>query len=283
MANLEQFGFHLLAHTDPSRCFSRASLHRAACAVVVLGIMLPWLGIATAQQEPSSLQTSKEGLEIEKLQPEVAKLKNDRFKVGSIGPAILGVVGIGFTIIATFKVTRLTLHGALDQSVHDKRLESYPGLWNATAPLALYFPSDDPPPVSTGPRDCRVMGRAISKWYFGGGGLLLSVDARDAYFRLARALTRASAVEELRVPIFPMDAEEISQEKVSEYREKLGGECIFNNVEVWPFGDQDWPFGNPVSEKENAHRFRDFIFLQYLSSDLRTKLTEDLRSRQKPS
>lgn len=226
MANLEQFGFHLLAHTDPSRCFSRASLRRAACALVVLGIMLPWLGIATAQQEPSSLQTSKEGLEIEKLQPEVAKLKNDRFKVGSIVPAILGVVGIGFTIIATFIVTRLTLHGALDQSVHDKRLESYPGLWNATASLALYFPSDDPPPVSTGPRDCRVMGRAISKWYFGGGGLLLSVDARDAYFRLARALTRASAVEELRVPIFPMDAEEISQEKVSEYREKLRGGSV---------------------------------------------------------
>lgn len=174
----------------------------------------------------NSLQTSKEGLEIEKLQPEVAKLKNDRFKVGSIVPAILGVVGIGFTIIATFIVTRLTLHGALDQSVHDKRLESYPGLWNATASLALYFPSDDPPPVSTGPRDCRVIGRAISKWYFGGGGLLLSVDARDAYFRLARALTRASAVEELRVPIFPMDAEEISQEKVSEYREKLRGGSV---------------------------------------------------------
>ena len=66
----------------------------------------------------------------------------------------------------------------LDQSVHDKRLESYPRLVKAAAPLAIYFPAGDLDPWVLGPDDCRAIGRAMSEWYFDGGGLLLSVPAR---------------------------------------------------------------------------------------------------------
>ena len=274
MTNLKQFGFQLSAHTHPNRCFSTASLRAAGCALVVLAIMLPWLGIAIAQQERSSPQSYKEGLEIEKLELEVAKLKKDSDEVPKWVPIVaLILVGV-LSGVVTILVARRTRRGALDQSVHDKRLNLYPKLVEATARLALYFPSDDPPPVSIGREDCRAMGRAMSEWYFGGGGLLLSVNARDAYFRLARALTRAS-FKKLRVPKFPTNSNDISKEDVDIYRKELGGKRVLRKVEKWCFEV-------PEPEKGNAGQFRDFIFLQYLSSDLRTKLTKDLRSRRPP-
>jgi hypothetical protein len=111
-----------------------------------------------------------------------------------------------------------------------------------------------------------------------GGGLLLSTEARDTYFRLARALTRASLAQDLKVPAFRKDAEDISVEKLNKYQEELCKlKFDLNDVE-------NWSFGGPGSEKEAlACRFRDFVFLQRLTSQLRTRLTEDLRSRRRPS
>jgi hypothetical protein len=117
----------------------------------------------------------------------------------------------------------------------------------------------------------------MSAWYFEGGGLLLSVKARDAYFRLIRTLTRASLAEELRVPIFPTDAEDISVEKVDKYGTELARTLKLDDVESWSFGD-------PITGGETpAVRFKDYVFLQRLSSDLRTTLAADLRGRRRPS
>jgi hypothetical protein len=78
----------------------------------------------------------------------------------------------------------------------------------------------------------------MSEWYFfTGGGLLLSVPARDAYFKLARALTRASSAEVLKVPTFPDDAEDISREKVDEYHCQLIQQKLdLDDIEMWTFG-----------------------------------------------
>ena len=105
----------------------------------------------------------------------------------------------------------------------------------------------------------------------------MSTEARDAYFRLARALTRASLAGELSVPVFPRDAEEISVEKVNEYRAELAAELDLDNVEKWKFG------ASGSETKKAAVKFKDFVFLQKLSSALRTKLSEDLRSRLAPA
>jgi hypothetical protein len=148
----------------------------------------------------------------------------------------------------------------------------YPDLVAATAQLALYFPSKP----SVGPSDCHVMGQAMSAWYFQNGGLLMSPAARDAYFRLARALTRASLAPELRAPLFPGDANRVSVSSVDRYRDELAGRGI---------GDvEKWEFGGPVAESgTTALRFKDFVFLQQLSSSLRTELSKDLHSRRRPS
>ena len=72
----------------------------------------------------------------------------------------------------------------------------------------------------------------MSDWYFEGGGLLMSVATRDAYFMLARALTRASLPKELIVPMFPNDAEYISVQKVNYYRnDRQPRRC--GELELW--------------------------------------------------
>ena len=275
MADLKQFLFQSSARTDHTRRFR--NLRAVVCAVACLGIVLPCLEVATAQQEPSALQRRKAELEVRKLELEVARLTEDR---GTLPSWLTGVLGLLAGVVGTATsvwVARRARLGTLDQSVHDKRLDAYPELVKATAPLAVYFPGGDPFAASIGRNECATMGRAMSDWYLGSGGLLLSVGARGAYFRLARALTRASLAEGLRVPTFPRDAGDISVEKLDTYRAELAREFDLDNVE-------DWSFGGPASEKDvPAYKFKDFVFLQRLSSALRTALSADLRSRRRPS
>jgi hypothetical protein len=142
------------------------------------------------------------------------------------------------TIGALWVVRRETL-GALDQSVHEKRLELYPKLVRATEPLALYFP----PQPTLDPAKCRAIGESLRTWYFEGGGILLSERARGAYFKLTRALTRASLATKLDVPVFPQDGQEISAEKVDIYKDELRQELTADRAEdTWSFRrKQRWP------------------------------------------
>jgi hypothetical protein len=245
---------------------------RAVGVFVILTIALARFGIAA--EDSAAVQKRKTDLEIEKLELEVSKLKNREL------PAwVTGVFGAVVGIVATagsIWVSRRTRFGALDQSVHVKRLDAYPEAVKATAPLAVYFPGYGPCTDAIGPAECHLMGEALSRWYFDGGGLLMSNGARDAYFKLARALTRASAAHEIRAPKFPKDADEISLKKLDKYR-KLFPQSKLDDVENWTFGDD-------VPETSSADgRFKDYIFLQRLSSALRTELSKDLRSRRRAS
>lgn len=245
---------------------------RALGAGLVLAGLLPCLEFAAAQQGPSSPPPRPAAPR------EVESTKPQPRSVPGWLPAVVGfVTGVAGTATSVW-VARRTRRGALDQSVHNKRLELYPRLVKATARLAVYFPGGDPPAASIGPKECGAMGRAMSEWYFEHGGLLLSVEARGAYFRLARALTRASLIGgRLRAPTFPEDAEEISVARLDAYRRELAQERDLDDVE-------SWSFGGPGSEGDSpARRFRDYVFLQRLSSALRTTLSEDLRGRRRPS
>ncbi len=220
-------------------------------------------------------------LERRKLELEITRLQNDRGEMrlwlaGAVG-ILTGVVGAA----APFVIARRTRMGALDQAVHEKRLACYPELVKATAPLALYFP-DGEPAVSVSSEICARMGRSISGWYFDGGGLLMSESARDAYFKLARALTRASLAGRLAVPVRPRDAGDLSLESSKEYRRQLEQAGLnLNDVEAWTFGAAA---AEQELSKQPAHlRFKDYLFLQRLSSELRSCLAGDLRSRERPS
>lgn len=231
-------------------------------------------GIEPAEEPVSDLERQKLALDVEKLKLKIAKLKEgsgdgwSTWLIALIG-ALAGIAGTLIPVLLAY-YTRL---GALDQSVHDKRLETYPEFVQATEPLAVYFPAGDKTPLT--PSDCGAMGRAMSAWYFGRGGLLLSSESRKAYFRLAKALTRASRATELSVPTFPADAEVISSDKLDAYRAELAAHL--DQVDTWVFGPA------PAGEQSPATRFRDYVFLQRLASLLRTELSEDLRSRKRPA
>jgi hypothetical protein len=219
---------------------------------------------------------SRVDLELEKLELEITKLKKELEAPDWLGAGALGILaGIGSALVTLWAARRARL-GALDQAVHEKRLEVYPNLVKATSPLALYFPKYGSSGGSITPDTCNEMGEAISRWYFDGGGLLMSTGARDAYFKLTRALTRAATASSLQVPRFPRDAQEINEVNVDAYRARLSRSGL-GDVEKWAFGP------SPVGPEDAHMRFKDYVILQALSSDLRTSLAEDLRSRTRPS
>jgi len=277
--------------TAPSVSIALITLvHKVGAALLIVGLALSWLQSATANEKPggvdgrkAELEVQKARLEVRKLQLEVAQLKREHrwWFSGPLGLAA-GLATGAITTAATIWVARLARRGGRDQAVHEKRLEFYPLLVKAASPLALYFPDENPiGKASIEPNDCRAMGRAMSQWYFDGGGLLLSKNARDAYFKLARALTLASLAPTLEVPTFPDDAKNISFDKVRSYQKELQ-EKKLDLADV-----EKWKFESPASDKEapasEPHlEFKDYVFLQRLSSDLRTKLTEDLESRLRP-
>lgn len=281
---------------------------------------------STAQPEPNSVERRKAELEVEKLELENAKLREMHAEWLTWLPALIGLLIAALSIPASIWSARLARANALDQATHEERLESYPPLVKAMSPLALYFPvaiclpgSDPAGAASISPSQCGALGHEMSKWYFEGGGLLMSTETRDAYFRLARALTRASRAPDLKVPSFPANAVDISKEKIETYVGKLGMELKWSLrcVDAWTFGGAEpkiegsiprrykfkvdvsrqlkwplkylhkWTVMSCVTEAESANlkhnEFKDFVFLQQLSSDLRTKLADDLSSRGRPS
>jgi hypothetical protein len=176
----------------------------------------------------------------------------------------------------SYWVAKRTSAALLDQSTHEKRLVCYPKLVKATAPFAIYFPSERSNGSGTvTPLVCRHVGRALSDWYFEEGGLLLSEKARDSYFDLAEALGHASRAEELGVPRYPDEYLEISKDKVDEYRLALTRSRPDDNI-------REWKFNTPLSQ-EAAEKFKDYVFLQTLCSHLRSQLAEDIRGRLLPA
>lgn len=192
--------------------------------MLVLCITLICGGELKSQQLPVPLDQHKAELEIQKLKLELSQLERDRGALpGWITGGLGFLAGVGGTFTSIWAARRARL-GELDQSVHDKRLDLYPQLIAATAELAIYFP-DYNGAAAFNRTTCLSIGRAMSKWYFGGGGLLMSIEARDAYFSLARALTRAALTNKLEVPTFPEDSADVSCEKVTKYREELSQIC----------------------------------------------------------
>jgi len=242
------------------------------CALVFSGVIPLVSGETAAAQQHTTLDGRKAQLEVQKLKLEVKRLAEDRHELPGWLTAILGLlVGVAGTA-ATIWGARRARRGALDQSVHEKRLELYTDLVDAAADLALYFPRAE----AVGPEECRAMGESMRVWYFKGGGLLMSTEVRNAYFTLARALTRASLAKRLSVPLLPKDADNISEKTIKDYRDELKTLGL-DDVKNWTFG------GYESESEKPALRFKDFVFLQRLSSTLRTKLCEDLHSRRRPA
>jgi hypothetical protein len=252
-------------------------------STAALAIVLMLIGGATVAQD----DLGKEELEVAKLKLEIAKLEREVDGLTTWVPAFLGIIG-GFVAAAgSIWVAYRTRRGSLDQSVHEKRLESYPKLVAAGAPLALYFPSETAPNIVVDKLICGEMGNSMREWYLTGGGILLSEEARDVYFLFALALTRAmNSPGDLDVPKISDYAEAIDSFSVGRYKGELGIPRVWHDKTWRQRGGEQfirkWQFG--AGKRDNAaDRFRDYVLLQALGSALRTSLTRDLNSRRRPS
>jgi hypothetical protein len=253
-----------------------ASIRRVSrVTVLALSIALSAAVVGAMAQSTTAAAPQQSDLDRQKLEAEILNLRAQRFSALTLGTLTAVVAFAG--VVSTIWAARRTRFGALDQSVHEQRLKVYPRLVNAAAPLALYFPVQPSRRGKMGPSDCAIIGRATSKWYFSGGGLLLSENSRTAYFALMRALTRASLAPEISAPTFPDDADAISIEKMEAYKDELGAHVNLDAVDRWSFGST----GSEAATL--AERFKDYVFLQRLSSALRTALATDLRSRRTTS
>lgn len=257
-------------------------------------------------EQDSALQQPKGELEFQKLQAEVHKLRLE-IQWWWVSPVVAFFGGL-LTAAGVLWGYRLTRRGAMTQATHQRRLDSYPKLVAATAPFAIYFPAGPPAPLRSDPE---AIGRALRKWYFEEGGLLMSKDARNAYFRFARALTRASSAESLDIDHTPPA---VSEQILRRYRSILSEHYQLDlssprsrEVEKWPFGSnkpsdckpdlrceckillRKWMrklYGGEAwsnDDLETAKKIKDYVFLQQLSSLLRTSLTDDILSRRRPT
>jgi hypothetical protein len=82
----------------------------------------------------------------------------------------------------------------------------------------------------------------------------MSVDTREVYFTLARALTLASLAKGLSVPMSPTDAEYLSKEQLDLFQKEFEKNFELNDIE-------HWSFGGPASENQPPfHRLRSMSF-----------------------
>ena len=92
----------------------------------------------------------------------------------------LGATG---SYLALLWKVRKDLEAAYDKDLRERRLLVYRSLWAYLEPLAKYA---RPGPVSGAV--LRQLSEHLRHWYFADGGLYLSDDTRDAYFKLQEAL-----------------------------------------------------------------------------------------------
>jgi hypothetical protein len=245
----------------------------------------------TADEQKKLLENRKLTLEVKALESRPLPWLPS-WVVGAVG-AVLGVLIPAMLAVYLSHRDRLA---QLKQAVHEKRLASYPKVVTAAKPLALYFSPFEESTAVDIRQELKKMGVTMRTWYLEGGGLLLSEEARDAYFLLARALTRACAAQgKLRFPESG-DWLEVSREKLRRYEKELelpkvtallawqkthdGKRHKPKSVEQWSFAEIP-PYR--IKPECPASKFSDFVYLQRLASHLRTELAQDLHVRRKPA
>jgi hypothetical protein len=74
---------------------------------------------------------------------------------------------------------QLELAGNIDLDLREKRLVAYTEIWKQMRLLPKW-----PSAAEVRYEDLRELSRGFTKWYFDGGGMFMSSEARDAYGRL---------------------------------------------------------------------------------------------------
>lgn len=269
---------------------------RTGRRLLAAGVCLMLAGIAAQAQDGGLTSTqateAKTELEIDKLEWETGV-----GRIFTIATPLLVVLVAGG--LAAFFDRRLKAAELRFTELTAARQEAYAEAFSHLKPTALFYPPaarakygrdpDPERPILT-PQDCATMGVALADWYFGTGGVLMSERARDAYFALAHALTRASDAEALHSPKvsnakFLVDIPDLEKRRKDlgiDIRAMLGTNTAARGKRPGSRGPgasvEDWAFNSA----EKGDSWRDFILIQSLASAFRTRLTDDIESRVPP-
>jgi hypothetical protein len=220
---------------------------------------------------------SKNAAELEKLSAEIVKLKFENGPLGRwLGAVVIpfGIGALGFaasliaarwTIRSERRKTLEQINAMAGQETHKKRLDCYAEVMKAMSPLALFFPDDH----KLDRFRCLQIGKALSNWYYTTGGLFLSVEVREEYFRLMRALTKASLSDTILAPDWNQYAESINDRTMGEYRKLLN-----LSIEKWDGNTEEektktavdrWEFGKKWSQDEKQ-KLKEWYLLQKIGA-----------------
>lgn len=139
------------------------------------------------------------------------------------------------------------------KDLRDRRIEAYKELWAKLGILALYAPKQD-----VRYHELEEITGHLSAWYYAVGGLLLSTEARDAYFALQDALTetlRAATLCKKTEDVLRSKSEHFTLREIHELEKQLN----------------EWVPGTDPK--------LDFIELRRRMSTLRSRLCDDAGTR----
>ncbi len=206
--------------------------------------------------------------------------------VGGIIVAIIGVVSAFFSERRThdkeLEITRLTgelarrkdlelahenflnaLNTEYDTALRSERVAEYRKLWELMINLPKY-----PRPVELSIEGLECLAMECRKWYFAGGGLFLSEEARERYFNLQDG---CKIILEKSCKGWPSDSDETPSEdflrKHLDRQDNWKPPMAIVNLAGHRFEKQDFLPGKVTEE------------LRRLGSSLRTALTDDVLTR----
>jgi hypothetical protein len=106
--------------------------------------------------------------------------------MGSLWSALVGgAVGAVVAAVGTFWQSWVAAKVKVDESLRGKREKDYVALWQLTGILPAW------PKAAVTYAELDDRSRALRDWYFAGGGIYLSVEARAAYGAAQQALRAA--------------------------------------------------------------------------------------------
>ena len=110
--------------------------------------------------------------------------------LATIVTGLAGVLVAVITGVLGYRTARWNLRRDLEVELRRQRLEAFKKLWALSEPLAKYGRTS--PVTKVTAASMVSLSNDLRHWYFSQGGMFLSDESRDAYFRFQDALQTAT-------------------------------------------------------------------------------------------
>ena len=169
-------------------------------------------------------------------------------------------------LVTIRKRIRTELLAEFKKELRTARLDAYRGLWKKLSPVALYAP-----PMDLTCDALSDMSRDLSEWYFD-LGMYLSVECRNYYFVLQDTLQLLLRADTKPDYVLRAQGTRITLEESKRDEKRLG-----LSGSAKPTAEK---LRQNVLSRLGQDAETDYHVLRYVSSQLRTKLSDDLETRE---